>query len=118
MPRTDIEQSRTVFDSVRCRFGFYLCHRIPKPTGLGMVSLSHLRSSLPLIRLSLGVLHMPVLSDCLPRAAVRLVARPPGTTEGTRMRAVGVQGLQPREPLRQSDEAPYQRWQGQPTLAL
>jgi len=83
-----------------------------------MVSLTHLRRSLPLIRLSLGVLHNAVLSYCLPPALVRLVSRHPEATEGRRMRAVGVHGLQPREPFLQSDEAPYQRRQGQPTLAL
>ena len=46
MPRTNIEQSRTVFDHVRCRSVFYFCHRIPKPTGLGMVSYSYLNFQL------------------------------------------------------------------------
>ncbi len=51
-----------MFDPVRCRFVFYFCRRIPKPTGLGMVSLSSFSFSLRLIPLPLKVGHIPFAS--------------------------------------------------------
>ena len=62
IPRTEIEHPRTVFDPVRYSSLLTFCKHIPKPTGLGMVSLSSFSISLRLIPLPLRAGHIPFAS--------------------------------------------------------
>ncbi len=84
-----LEQVETLFQCIRIVFGKWILTRLPKPTGLGMVSLSSFCFSLPLILLRLRSGHIPFAAYWA-RAAIRSVLKHSEATEG---RGLCVAGL-------------------------